>query len=65
VNVSVTFNLHEDDSLERVFKQVEYKVYNQAARAAGCLCTHDESDDIVYDINGNRCGRIEVKEETS
>lgn len=59
MKVTLSFELREDDNLERVLDQAKRKIENQAHRTP-VLCTHDESDDLVYDINGNRCGTINV-----
>lgn len=69
MKITITINTEnaafEDDywgELQRVLNTVPKKVIAQRERAEGFLCTALESDDILHDINGNRCGTILITE---
>lgn len=47
-----------------VLGQAKEKVMRQRARTPA-LCTHDESDDVLLDTNGNRIGTVQFVEATA
>jgi hypothetical protein len=51
-----------EGELTCVLDQAERKLTNQYYRTPS-LCTHDESDDVVFDTNGGRIGTITLKKD--
>jgi hypothetical protein len=51
-----------DGDAEYCLAQLSRKINNQLAREPGCLCDHPESDDLIYNRNGNRVGTITLAE---
>lgn len=43
----------------QVLEQAKDKVFNQYVRPEA-LCEHNEADDLLYDINGNRIGTVKL-----
>lgn len=71
MRVTVEFEMtnasFEDDQLgelKRVFSSCVDKVVGQLERAPGCICDHEEIDDVILDVNGNRIGTVTVNKQT-
>lgn len=66
MKVTICFTLDnaafEDDfhgEFARMLDQAKKKFFRQLQRTEA-LCTHDESDDVLLDVNGNLIGDVDI-----
>lgn len=58
---SIDYRLHVlDNAIDWVLHKARGKLGNQFLRTDS-LCTHDESDDVLLDISGNRIGTVKLE----
>ena len=65
VEFSIDSAAFEEDLPQQVFDtlvQAAGKAVRQLGREPGCICTHNEADDVLKDANGNTIGTVAVTE---
>ena len=60
---SVAFAEYPEREMTRILGTVARKVRRQLMRSSQCVCDHNEEDDLLRDINGNKVGTVEVLED--
>jgi len=61
IEFSVDGASFEDDFHGEVMwtlRKAAEKLFRQRERQGGCICTSQEADDILMDVNGNRIGTV-------